>query len=635
MHADEVDGDRRRLGMSPRQQVLDKLYSYYRCDQYAARTVSWDGSKHVGMVERDTIALAGYVPPGFYVANSETLPIHFRRPTTPYHLCKVIVDRFTSLLFSQKRHPKITVAGDMKTEDFLQAVVEEGRLWPTMMAARAFGGACGTTVVGFKMLQGRPVFEVFDPRWATPKFLDRQQLVLQSLDYRYIFVQEVRDEKGNWYEVEWWYRRVIDTKSDTIFQPVMVDQPGDVQWIPGEKVDHNLGFCPVVWIQNMANTTDLDGDSDCVGIYELVEAIDRLNAQGEKGTLANSDPTTVVTTDAPMGEVKKGSGFALKLPAGSDAKYMEMTGSGIEQAKTKADDYKAMALEVAQCVLENPGQGIEKTATEVERSYASMLAKADILREQYGEMGVKRLLNMVLVAAKRLMTPRRDGDSIVVYSFTLPDKVVVNERTGAVVRTKRELGNGPYQVSLGWPPYFESSSKDATFAIQSAIAAKGSGLVDDLTAAKYVAQYFGVEDVRSMLEEVRRAARADQQSLEEMALKGPGDDTEDKDSTAPVEVQKSALNGAQVTSLLALAQAVAAGQITAESAMAIIEVSFPVNREEAFKIVGTLGGKKSFVAQTQAAAAKAKPPTPGAPAAPEAPAAPTPPPTPGAGGEQG
>src|SRR5688572_15495168 len=75
--------DPRILGLSPRQQALDKRWAYYRCDQYNQRKVAWDGSRVVGETERDAIALAGYVPPGFYIASNETLPIQFRRPTAP------------------------------------------------------------------------------------------------------------------------------------------------------------------------------------------------------------------------------------------------------------------------------------------------------------------------------------------------------------------------------------------------------------------------------------------------------------------------------------------------------------------------------------------------------------------------
>ena len=42
----------RRLGLSPRQQVLNELWAHYRCMFYDARSVEWDGSKRQVGVER-------------------------------------------------------------------------------------------------------------------------------------------------------------------------------------------------------------------------------------------------------------------------------------------------------------------------------------------------------------------------------------------------------------------------------------------------------------------------------------------------------------------------------------------------------------------------------------------------------
>lgn len=504
-----------RGGRSPRQQRLDKLLSYYDCEQYAARKVAWDGTAHVGQFERDTIALAGYVPPGFYVANSQTVPISFRRPTTPYHLARVIVDRFTSMLFSQRRHPRVNVEADPDTDALLQAVVEEGRLWPTFMQARMFGGATGTAVVGFKVIAGRPNYEVLDPRWCTPTWLDRQNLILKSIEYRYPFVQEVRIE-GKWEELEFWFRRIVDMKTDTIYEPEIVDPDAEREpkWKPAQVVEHGLGFCPVVWIQNTPNPTDIDGSPDCLGIYEMVEAIDRLCSQSEKALLANLDPTVVLATDALVGEIRKGSDNALKVLKGDEVKYLEINAAGVTAAMAMIAAYRKNALEVAQCVLDQ-ADTVQRTATEVERAHAPMLAKADVLREQYGEMGIKRLLNMTIVAIKRLQTPTISGGAVTRKTITLPKRIV-----GTVV-TDHKLGPGPYRLAMQWPSYFEASAEDTQKAVNAAVLAKGGMLIDAETAVRYVAANFGVEDVKAMVAKIAAAAGEDQAKLEAMAIAGP------------------------------------------------------------------------------------------------------------------
>lgn len=600
-----------KVGLSPRQQELDRRWAYYKCSQYAARKVAWDGSRVVGQTERDTIALAGYVPPGFYIANSETLPIQFRKPSTPYHLCRVIVDRFTGLLFGQKRHPKIEVKGDEDTEDFINAVVEVGRLWPTMMQARTYGGATGSVAIGFKVINGRPQFEVFDPRWCIPVFIDRANCVLSSIEYRYTFKQEIRDEDGDMQEVDFWYRRVIDTKQDVIFKPVIADPRQKPVWEPEVVVDHMLEFCPVVWVQNEPSSTEIDGEGDCAAVYDLSEAIDRLNAQAEKGILANCDPTTVIATDAVMGEVKKGSSNALKLPTGGQASYMEMSGGGVEQAREQAQHYKDLALEVAQCVLEQPAK--PQTATEVDRNYAAMLARADIFREQYGEMGVKKLVNMVLVAAVSLTRPRVVNGSIMRYSINLPKKDDGSDH---------KLGMGPYQATLQWPPYFEPSLDDATKAVNAAGLAKQSGLVDQVHATKFVAPFFQVEDPAQHATELAKQALAEQTDIENEALAGAQPDQPvAPEAAAPEEQAKvadTALNGAQITSLAELIMSITNNQLPGEAAKILIQVGFPsFTSEQVQKMVDSAvsfrPSKKDMPAGSGPTGVPALPAAPGVP----------------------
>lgn len=507
---------RHRNGRSPRQQRLDKYWSWYTTDQYAARNVAWDGSKHVGQFERDAISIAGYVPPGFYVAQSQTLPIAFRRPTNPYHLARVVTDRFTSLVFSQHRHPKVTIDHDPDTNALVGAVNETGRLWPMMIQARTFGGATGTAVVGFKLLDGVPRFEVLDPRWCTPVWIDRPNMVLKALEYRYPYTQEVRVD-GKWREVELWHRRVVDVDGDTVFEPELIDpeDPKEPRWKPATQVAHGFGFCPMVWIQNTPNATDIDGDPDCLGIYDTIEEIDQLRSQVGKALKANLDPTVVVCTDAEMGEVRKGSENAIKLLKGDTATYLEISAAGIKAAREEMEALREEALEVAQCVLDTPGTS-PQTATEVDRRYASMLAKADVIREQYGELGVKRLVNMSIVAVNRISKPSVENGSIVRRTIYLPPRTHVDEDSGEMTLSEHKLGPGPYMASMQWPAYFEPTPADTQQAVGAAVVAKTGGLVDTETAIRYVAHHFGIDDVTHIAEKIA-AEKSDTMAEESLA----------------------------------------------------------------------------------------------------------------------
>lgn len=821
--APEVMAKIARLGMSPRQQALNRMWAVYRGQQYEARRVDWDGTERVQHLDAEAIATAGFIPPGYYDAGAQ-FPLKFRRPTATYHLRRVIVDRFTGLLFSDRKHPFVRIEGDPATEDYVRTLAEVSRLWPSMIQARTYGGAMGTSVIGFQFVDGRPVVEVDDPRWCYPTFEDRHQLKLAALEKRYMYPVDERDpESGLWVQRAYWYRRVIDAEKDVLFKPVPVGDGEEPEWEIEREVVHGFGFCPRVWVQNSPVQDDIDGDPDCVSIDDMCEQIDALLSQANAGILANCvgvetpfitasgvrtfgdfregaetvvlthtgawkpakvraygeqqlyrvrvgrgqnaqvvrataqhrwlladgrtvvtadlragdklhkpphlirdwefvesspeaqrywawgfaygdggisrqgdkvygtrlrlcgkkdrflsrfealgyeaqfpawahgdpmvylrdyaktlptleavghenmmafvrgfldadgsrnrkhpetadvnpfqgiqatgeetirfirevfpavgayivaeddrsegetnfgprtgptvyfslvlgfsnspvapyivrdveadaveqvwclevqddqsfvlpsgvvtrncDPTLRIISDADLDGIRKGSRNALKLPQGSSADYMEMTGSGPKAALEMAERLRALALEVAQCVLDTPQHKAHQTATEIERSYASMLAKADVLREQYGERGVKPLLEMMVKAVRVVTKPRPVGGVIVRQTVELPPKLHALE-DGTMQRAARELGPGG-AINLSWGPYFDPSLTDLQTAVRAAVEAKAGGIIDTETATKFVAPYFLVEDATSMAKKVIEEQAAAQAALDQ------------------------------------------------------------------------------------------------------------------------
>lgn len=487
----------KRLGMSPRQQRLNHFYSRYTCSLYDSRKYDWDGSEHADPIEFESISQSGFIPPGFYDAGA-TLPLKFRRPSAPYFLDKVITDRFTGLLFSQRKHPTLRVIGNPEAEKQIGVLAERSRLWASFMKARTMGGAMGSVAIGFQFIKGRPIVEVHDPRWLFPDFLDRGTLELRAVEKRYQFPKEVQDpETGEWREEWYWYRRVIDRAADTLFQPAPVGDGDEPEWKVQRSIEHGFGFCPVVWVQNIEVLDDIDGEHDCHGILELSDEIDRHLSSASRAILHNGDPTLVLATACQLDDIKKGSNNAIKLEPGSSVKYLELSGSGSDASFKAADKFRELALEIAQCVLENPDKGVgsRATATEIERSYSSMLAKADMLREQYGERGLKPLVQMMIRAAATLSKPRREGDEIRRYSVDVDLSAIDPED----------------EITVAWGPYFEPSIQDALTSAQAAAAAKMSGLIDDEHASTFVAPNFRIDDVTEMIDNIKKKA-ADQQA---------------------------------------------------------------------------------------------------------------------------
>lgn len=507
-----------RLGMSPRQMMLNRLWAHYRCEQYAARKVDWNGREIADPIEHEAIAHAGSIPPGFYDAG-ENYPIKFRKPTAPYALAKVIVDRFTGLLFSKKHHPTVRMDGDPETEDFIQALIDIGRLWPQMIQARIYGGAMGSVAIGFQFVDGQLEFEVHDPRWLKLDFKDRATHELKAIEKRYMVPEEEVDLQTGLYVTNWyWYRRVITDMEDVLFAPAPVDDGTEPLWVPERVVKHGFGFCPVVWVQNLPVQDDVDGDPDALGIYDMMESIDALIAQANKGVLSNCDPTVVISTDAQMADVKKGSDNAIKLPSGSSANYLEITGSGPTAALSLAEQFRKWALEVAQCVLEHPDV-TNRTATEIERVYSSMITKADVMREQYGEKAIKPLIQKVLKAVRSLQEGVIDeGTGQRVRGEVLIPPKLVQQDDGSRKLVERKLGKGGGVLRMQWPKYFEMMLSDVELATRSAIAAKTGRLVDQEHAVQFVAEHYRVDDVPEMMRNIEREHQEEEDRMAQAAL---------------------------------------------------------------------------------------------------------------------
>jgi hypothetical protein len=506
--AGEVMQRTARLGMTPRQQALQALWSRYRCRQYDGRKIAWDGRENASGLEAEQIATQGFLPPGFVDAGAG-FPIRFRKPSAVYNLFRVIVNRFTSLLFSETKHPQIRVASDPKCEAYLRAVADAAHLWAAAITARTYGGATGTAVASFSFIGGVPEVEVHDPRWVFPRFKDRFSQDVSAIEIRFMYPIEVQNERRGWDSVLYWYRRTIDQERDVTYvaERVTDDEP-DWREDPSATIAHGLGFAPVVWVQNLPMADDVDGEPDCEGVLELLDCIDQLLSQTHYGTVKNEDPTLLIVTSQGIqlpASLSRGSDNAIHIPdAAGKGSYLEIAAAGLEFGLKLALQFKDMVLEVAQCVLDG-GDVAGKTATEVERRYASMLAKAGVLRTQYGDKLVKKLMQMMARALAGLGEGRQvqqeDGSFRLARDGLRLPNYKGETRDGIALAPP---GLAEVEVDLQWPAYFDPSPVDVESLTRAASVAKTSQLIDQEHAVKFVAPLFRVENALAMIQKIQQ-----------------------------------------------------------------------------------------------------------------------------------
>jgi hypothetical protein len=516
-----VENRIRRLGLSPRQVELSRLYAYARTQQHDDCASDWDGSPHADTLMRASIVASPAMPSNYTDVGGQTdpIPLRYRRPSVPCNLAKVIISRFTGLLVSEQQAPIWKVEGDRKTEAWVQAITETYGLWAKLIMVRNLGGGMGTGVMGFKIINDEVVFEEADPRWCSPEFDPRNPHELLKLEIKFMYPKDVQDpETFEWKEESYWYRRIIDVKYDVLWKPMPVgDGSAEPDWenkANCESVEHGFGFCPWQWIQNLEVSGDIDGDPDCLGCYDYFDRIGEIDSQCHGGAVRNADPTPVVGTDGNLGSIKMGSKDVLKLEKGGTLAFAETNGSSLKAASDESDRLEKKALRTAECVLPDEDTGdAAATATEIRGRTAAMHNKASLLREQYGNRGVALLMNKIVKVGRKLAAGKVAGEGVV-------DRNGQPVQPGMIVKGQiklpphfddkgqpipHELGTTEgAQLKLVWPPFSQPSPQDTLAKVQGVALARTSRVISQSTGVRHLAPDFNVENTSAELAEIKK-----------------------------------------------------------------------------------------------------------------------------------
>lgn len=359
---------------------LERRMSYYDCTQHDLKFWDFNGRPINPLTRKPMIS----------AERCYWIPIEQRRPSSPVRLGKVIVASFTNLLYGENRFPSIRVEGDADTEDWIQTCTRVGKLPATMLLARAYGGAAGTTGLSWYFREGKPQFEAHKPQnlfvhsWA-----NRRALVPEHVSEVYLTKKQKWDGKG-FNSVLYWFRRDWTPNADVAFLEVPFEKGKEPVFIVDDvnTVQHGDDCCHLEWIQNLPSD-EIDGLPDYDGLYENFDTIDLVMSTITRGGIRNLDPTVKLKMDADqigrMG-ISKGSDNALIVGKDGDADYMEMGGGSIDAGLKLVQEQRRQILETAQCILPDPNevaaQGISSVA--IKAMFAPMTAKADQLRETYG-----------------------------------------------------------------------------------------------------------------------------------------------------------------------------------------------------------------------------------------------------------
>lgn len=602
--------------------AMGEVERYWRINRFEA---FYNGQQYVGR-------------PSFW---DDSVPLRERAPIIQANFTRAAIGRLATLVFGDRSFPRIVVGRRVLRDelseserDALQALVDElvacASLSLRMRQTITEGLKCSSACVLTGLIAGKPVVEFIASKQCTPTFSRDGRVECLVVQYKHPNAERPK---------EWmWYRREITATVDRVYNAVPVEEDRVPDWSTTGYTDTPVEFCAVRWVRNMRPATaahdDVDGVALIDGLEDEIEALDMELSQLYRNAMYNTDPQFVRVgspasppangsqaqgsndkfswansplprgfRDPGAGAVKKSPGRIWDVPAGGDAKVVESSGAGANIARGFIEEIRRVLCDATGVVLVDPktmGTG-EVSGRALTLMHASMLDVADNLRVEYGDVLVDVVNDLLRHLAGGAAAAH--GVNLATWEAARP---VLSRLYGVSVDGASRVWIGA-ALSLQWGPYFEPSAADRSTAVETAMKANGGRPVLSLrTTVATVAPLFGVQDVDAQVESIERELGASHDAVRSTLAGLSHDDdapevsiTDDAakvaSETTPASAEPqakaadSALNGAQVESMVSVVTAVAAGTLPRDAAKAIIQRAFLVGDAEAEAILGSAG----------------------------------------------
>lgn len=577
--------------------------------------------------------------PGFWTRD---VPLRERAPAICYPIARSAGARIVSFVFGEERFPGVQLDPESLAEfgfsedeakeinAFLPRLIKAARVKQTIRVHMKRGLACGTSVAIGCLRDGQLGIDIVPAKWCSRQRAANGKTL--QLEIRYDYSRSEQNARGEFEDRWYWYRRVITSSQDVTFLPAPCTEDGsEPLWTPDPAATFALEFLPVVWTKN-APDCDYAGDDDgvplAIGLVDEIEALDFASSQRHRNAQYNAEPQTVAigvkreaieggqgrtssgTTEAERAKMfhagmnqpgirrgflqraadavrsafRKAPGevWTIADPQG-DIKMLESSGAGGRLLQDDADSIRQMILEALEVVMADPeklGTG-DLSAKALTLMHAPMLAMCDGMRETWGLDGLVPIVHVLL----RLIATQAALRGVV--------RIPGARRVGTILRARCFGPTGSWidpPIELQWGPYFKPSATEIQASIAAARSATGDQPVLSRKTAIEKVLPFVVDNADAEIAEIEREADASRAGMREM-LGAPSDATDGRagDVMPPTDVQETAMNGAQVASLIEIIGQVATGALPRDAAVNAMSLAFQIEPSDADRILASAG----------------------------------------------
>lgn len=439
-----------------------KKTSVYRSEKLAKLDEYYDSRQYDHLMEWDKACQQD----GDYVA------IRQRKPRVIYPFAKTFSERLTAKLIGQSVFPKFQVTDGPNDQELISAVIEEANLVFHLKEPIRRTVATGSHFVRFYIVDGKFKLESYKTKFCYPKWKENGDLEEVSIKYVFSDHQDLDDNGDPKLK---WYRLDIGSMSEILFDSPEFhpeEDPAEVQFKEESRTDHNLGF-----VQGTYFTTD--GTDDGAGfIGDISGFIDEFNyslSQSSQAVSYNQDPQLILNgiDEEEMQSLIRSSQKSWLLRKDGDGKFLESNLSGVQRAMEMRDRVRLDVSDITRITLLDPEKivGSAQSAKAMEVLYGPLKDLVDELRSVLGP----QIKDLVMKMVTAVLKAAEMGMEIPIF---IPAEYVVESM----------------MVKVKWPSLFQQTLEDLQKKVAIASAAKAGGLIQHITAVKFIAEDFGVED---------------------------------------------------------------------------------------------------------------------------------------------
>ena len=430
-------------------------------------------------------------------------PLLERAPNIVYPVVANAIRSNSDFVLGEGRWPTIVAPRDDEglseddaaaLEKIVARVVEQAKLKSVTRDALDTAQAVGSVASVCSVRFGRLHVENVKAQWCEPTFDPRGHVVRLVVTYPYLATEYDATKKA-YVECCKVYRRVIDATADVVHEPIDAKLAlAGVVGAEASRVEHGLGFCPVVWYALLKPTScahSFDGHPIHKGLLDEIDALNFALSQRHRAAIYSGDPqiyevgvdaadrgpsgqTASVTTEkgyfsttAPRRKAKrKGAGVVWSYDnPNAKVGLLTLPGDALKALDDHARDLKAKvheSLAVVDVDVENAKLASDVSGKALEILFRRQLDRCNKIREDFGD---GYLLAVVLMLLRVALVVGRANGGVYLPGLASALKLLATFERRVAGRDDREWF-GP-QLDLVWGPYFRPSDSDTKAAVES------------------------------------------------------------------------------------------------------------------------------------------------------------------------